>query len=49
MNEEYIWTKAGTDIEIRWREKYGWIRPSEQDSYKQKWAYYQELALRGIK
>jgi hypothetical protein len=49
MNNEYIWTKPGTDITIRWKEQYGWIPPSEQDEYKKKWAYYQELALRGIK
>jgi hypothetical protein len=47
MNDNYIWTKAGTDITIRWRQN-GWIPPSEQEKYKAKWAYYQSLSLRSI-
>jgi len=45
---EYIWTASGTDIEIRWMDKYGWVRPSQQEEYKAKWKYYQELPLRKL-
>jgi hypothetical protein len=48
MNNDYVWTKAGTDITIRWREQYGWVPPSEQAEYKAKWEYYQALALRAV-
>jgi hypothetical protein len=48
MLHEYIWTAAGTDIEIRWMDKYGWVRPSQQEEYKKKWKYYQELPLRQL-
>ena len=48
MNNEHIWTSAGTDITIRWRTQYGWIPPSELPEYQKKWAYYQELPLRKL-
>jgi len=48
MNNEYIWTAAGTDITLRWRTKYGWIPPSELQQYKDKWKYYQNLPLRNL-
>ena len=34
---DYVWTGAGTDVEIRWK-KYGWVRPSENAFYIKKWA-----------
>lgn len=43
----YIWTPAGTDITIRWRQA-GWIPPSEQEEYLQKWKYWQELPMRKL-
>ena len=48
MNNEYIWTKPGTDITVRWRNQYGWTPPSELQEYKDKWKYYQELPLRNL-
>ena len=48
MNNEYIWTKPGTDITIRWRNQYNWIPPSELQEYRDKWKYYQELPLRNL-
>jgi hypothetical protein len=48
MNNEYVWTAAGTDIEKRWREQHGWIRPSELPEYQAKFKYYQELPLRQL-
>ena len=44
MNE-HVWTPSGTDITIRWRQM-GWVPPSEQQSYRNKWKYYQELPMR---
>ena len=48
MNNEYIWTSSGTDIEERWIKKYGWVRPSEQPEYQAKFKYFQELPLRKL-
>ena len=48
MNNEHIWTASGTDIEERWRVKYGWVRPSEQPEFQAKYKYYQELPLRKL-
>jgi len=47
MNNEYIYTPTGTDITVRWRLQ-GWIPPSEQEEYLEKWKYYQELPLRKL-
>lgn len=47
MNNDYVWTPAGTDITIRWRMK-GWAPPSEQEEYRQKWKYFQELPMRKL-
>jgi hypothetical protein len=43
----YVWTPAGTDITIRWRQA-GWVPPSEQQEYQQKWKYWQELPMRKL-
>jgi len=47
MNHGYVWTPAGTDITIRWR-MLGWVPPSEQAEYQQKWKYFQELPMRRL-
>jgi hypothetical protein len=47
MSNEHIWTAAGTDITIRWKMN-GWIAPSEQQAYIDKWRYYQNLPLRQL-
>ena len=44
---EYIWTPTGTDITLRWRMQ-GWVPPSEQESYRAKWKYWQELPMRKL-
>ena len=46
MND-YIWTPSGTDITERWR-KMGWVPPSENHAYQQKWSSYRELPLRTL-
>lgn len=43
----YVWTPAGTDITVRWRQM-GWIPPSELPEYQAKWKYYQELPMRKL-
>lgn len=43
----HVWTPVGTDITIRWRQA-GWIPPSEQPEYQQKWKYWQELPMRKL-
>jgi hypothetical protein len=48
MKVPYIWTSAGTDITIRWRNQYGWTPPSELQQYRDKWKYWQELPLRAL-
>ena len=45
---EHIWTASGTDIEERWNQHYGWVRPSEQAVYQEKFRYFQELPLRSL-
>jgi len=47
MTNEHIWTPAGTDVTIRWRMN-GWVPPSEQQVYRDKWSYYQNLPLRKL-
>ena len=44
---EYVWTPPGTDITLRWR-KAGWKPASEQEHYRNKWRYYQELPMRKL-
>lgn len=46
--DEHIYTPSGTNIEERWRTKYGWVRPSELPEYQAKWKFYQELPLRKL-
>ena len=47
MNNEHIWTAAGTDITIRWGIA-GWIPPSELQEYRDKWGYWQNLPMRKL-
>lgn len=47
MSNEHIWTKAGTDITLRWRLN-GWTPPSELQEYKDKWKYFQNLPMRQL-
>jgi hypothetical protein len=47
LSNDFVWTKPGTCISTRWRQS-GWIPPSEQQSYKDKWAKYQEMPTRSL-
>jgi len=46
--DEHIYTPSGSNIEERWKAKYGWVKPSELPEYQAKWKYYQELPLRKL-
>ncbi|MFM2134489.1 MAG: hypothetical protein RL156_1770 [Bacteroidota bacterium] len=46
MND-HIWTPSGTDITERWR-RLGWLPPSENPVYQEKWSSYKELPLRTL-
>ena len=48
MSNDYIYTKAGTDITIRWKKLYNYIPPSEQMHYKKKWSDFRDLCCRTI-
>lgn len=38
MKEDFIYTKAGTDIARRWRVLFNYIPASEQEEVRQRWA-----------
>jgi hypothetical protein len=47
MND-FVYTKAGTDITIRWKKLYNYSPASEQDLYKKKWAEFRDKCNKGI-
>ena len=47
LSDSYVYTPATTDVTIRWRAM-GWIPPSEQDEFRQKWATFRATAAKGI-
>jgi hypothetical protein len=38
-----------TDITLRWRALYGWVPPSELESFQKKWADFKQLDTACIK
>jgi hypothetical protein len=40
---DYIYTKSGTDITLRWQKLYGYVPASEQAQYKKKWSDFQAI------
>lgn len=48
MQSNYIYTKAGTDITIRWRKLYNYKPASEQAKYIKKWADFREMCARTL-
>ena len=48
MTNDYVYTKAGTDITIRWKKLYDYVPPSESQEYKQKWAAFRALCNRSV-
>jgi hypothetical protein len=48
MKNNYVYTKAGTDITIRWAKLYNYVPASEQEFYKKKWADFRALCNQSI-
>jgi hypothetical protein len=48
MKNDYVYTKAGTDITVRWKKMYGYKPASEQAQYIKKWADFREMCARTL-
>lgn len=48
MNTNFVYTKAGTDITIRWAKLYNYVPASEQEFYKKKWADFRAICNQSI-
>lgn len=48
MESNYIYTKAGTDITVRWKKLYNYKPASEQAKYIKKWAEFREMCARTL-
>lgn len=48
MNQNYVYTKAGTDITIRWAKLYNYVPASEQAFYKKKWADFRAICNQSV-
>jgi hypothetical protein len=48
MTNNYVYTKAGTDITLRWKKMYGYTPASEQAQYIKKWADFREMCSRTL-
>ena len=45
---EYIYSKAGTDITVRWKKLYNYTPASEQAKYIKKWADFREICSKTL-
>ena len=48
MTNNYVYTKAGTDITLRWKKMYGYTPASEQAQYIRKWADFREMCAKTL-
>jgi hypothetical protein len=48
MTNNYVYTKAGTDITIRWAKLYNYVPASEQEFYKKKWADFRAICNQSV-
>jgi hypothetical protein len=48
MKSNYVYTKAGTDITIRWAKLYNYVPASEQEFYKKKWADFRAICNQSV-
>lgn len=48
MNTNYVYTKAGTDITIRWAKLHNYVPASEQAFYKKKWADFRAICNQSV-
>ena len=45
---DYIYSKAGTDITVRWKKMYGYVPASAQAKYIKKWADFREKCAKTL-
>jgi hypothetical protein len=45
---DYIYSKAGTDITVRWKKLYNYVPASEQAQYIKKWSDFREMCARTL-
>lgn len=48
MEHDYIYSKSGTDITLRWKKLYSYTPASEQAHYIKKWADFRKLCARTL-
>ncbi len=48
MQNNYVYTKSGTDITLRWAKLYDYVPASEQEFYKKKWADFRAICNQSI-
>jgi hypothetical protein len=48
MENNYIYTKAGTDITVRWKKLYSYTPASEQAQYIKKWSDFREICAKTL-
>jgi len=48
VKNNYVYTKAGTDITLRWAKLYNYVPASEQEFYKKKWADFRAICNQSI-
>jgi hypothetical protein len=48
FGDHYIYTPSTTDVTIRWRAQHGWVPPTEDPTYQQKWAEFRMKCAQGI-
>jgi hypothetical protein len=48
MKSNYVYTKSGTDITIRWAKLYNYVPASEQEFYKKKWADFRAICNQSV-
>jgi hypothetical protein len=48
MKNNYVYTKAGTDITLRWAKLYNYVPASEQKLYKKKWADFRAICNQSV-
>jgi len=48
MENNYIYSKAGTDITVRWKKLYSYKPASEQAKYIKKWSDFREMCARTL-
>jgi hypothetical protein len=48
VQNNYVYTKSGTDITLRWAKLYDYVPASEQEFYKKKWADFRAICNQSI-